>query len=214
MPDIHADRQPFLRARRGLVAALRRRLEAEGFIEVETAILQPSPGNEAHLHAFATEIVTPDGKRAKLYLRTSPEFACKKLLAAGERRIFEFARVFRNRERGALHDPEFTMLEWYRADEPYEAVMADCTEFLAAAAAVTGATRFSFRGRSADPYAAPERLTVAAAFAPPCRHRPLGDPRRDPARKPSGPRRVRQTGASRRHPRRRPTTAGATFSAA
>ncbi len=60
----------------------------------------------------------PDGtERVPRYLRTSPEFACKKLLAAGERRIFEFARVFRDRERGALHLPEFTMLEWYRAEE-------------------------------------------------------------------------------------------------
>src|SRR3984957_15475440 len=164
-PDIHADRQPFLRARRRVLAALRHYLEARDFAEVETAILQVSPGNEAHLHAFATELVTPGGARQQLFLHTSPEFACKKLLAAGERRIFEFARVFRNRERGALHHPEFTMLEWYRVDEPYEAVMADCAKFLAAAAAVTGATRFSFRGRGADPYAVPERLSVAAAFA-------------------------------------------------
>ncbi len=64
-------------------------------------------------------LAAPDGAPSPLYLRTSPEFACKKLLAAGERRIFEFARVFRNRERGALHHPEFTMLEWYRAGEPY-----------------------------------------------------------------------------------------------
>ena len=61
-------------------------------------------------------LIGPDGERQTLYLRTSPEFACKKLLAAGERRIFDFARVFRNRERGALHHPEFTMLEWYRAE--------------------------------------------------------------------------------------------------
>ena len=110
-------------------------LPAHGFIEVETAALQVSPGNETHLHAFATELIGPGGERAPLYLRTSPEFACKKLLAAGETRIFDFARVFRNRERGALHHPEFTMLEWYRANEPYETLMDDCAALLAAAAA-------------------------------------------------------------------------------
>jgi elongation factor P--(R)-beta-lysine ligase len=163
-PNVHADRQPLLRARRRVLAALRNDLEAQAFTEVETAILQVSPGNEAHLHAFATELLAPDGAVKRLYLRTSPEFACKKLLAAGERRIFEFARVFRNRERGALHHPEFTMLEWYRAGEPYEAVMEDCTRFLSIAAAAAGTDTFSFRGRSADPAAPPERVTVAQAF--------------------------------------------------
>ena len=164
MPDVHVDRQPFLRARRRVQAALRHYLEARDFAEIETAILQVSPGNEAHLHAFATEFVAPDGARQQLFLHTSPEFACKKLLAAGETRIFEFARVFRNRERGALHHPEFTMLEWYRAGEPYEALMDDCAGFLAVAAAAAGTDRFLFHGRSADPLAVPERLTVAAAF--------------------------------------------------
>jgi elongation factor P--(R)-beta-lysine ligase len=164
MPAIHADRQPFLRLRRRLLRGLRRHLEAQDFVEVETAILQRSPGNEAHLHAFATELIAPGGARERFYLHTSPEFACKKLLAAGEHRIFEFARVFRNRECGALHHPEFTMLEWYRADEPYAAVMADCVAFLRLAAETAGATRFAFRGRSADPLATPERVTVAQAF--------------------------------------------------
>jgi lysyl-tRNA synthetase class 2 len=164
MPEVHADRQPFLKARRRILAALRRHLDAMDFVEVETAILQHSPGNEAHLHAFATELAAPDGTRSKLYLHTSPEFACKKLLAAGERRIYEFARVFRNRERGALHHPEFTMLEWYRSGEPYEALMEDCAAVLAVAAAAAGSGTFSFRGRSADPRAEPERVTVAAAF--------------------------------------------------
>jgi elongation factor P--(R)-beta-lysine ligase len=164
MPDIHADRQPFLRARRRVLAALRHYLETRDFAEVETAILQVSPGNEAHLHAFSTELKTPDGWRRQLFLHTSPEFACKKLLAAGERRIFEFARVFRNREQGGLHHPEFTMLEWYRSGESCEALMDDCAQFLAIAAAAAGTDRFSFRGRDADPLAAPERLTVAEAF--------------------------------------------------
>lgn len=127
-------------------------------------MLQVSPGNETHLHAARTEIMRPDGSRASRYLRTSPEFACKKLLAAGEQRIFEFARVFRDRERGDLHLPEFTMLEWYRAGAPYDAIMADTVVIVARAAQATGIGTLSFRGRIADPFAEPELLTVARAF--------------------------------------------------
>lgn len=133
-------------------------------MEVETSVLQVSPGNETHLHAPRTEIMRPDGSRVSRYLRTSPEFACKKLLAAGETRIFEFARVFRDRERGDLHLPEFTMLEWYRAGAPYDAIMADCAVVIARAAQATGIGTFCFRGRTADPFAEPELLTVAGAF--------------------------------------------------
>ena len=132
---------------------------------METAILQVSPGNEAHLHAFATELIGDAGQRTPLYLHTSPEFAAKKLLAAGEPRLFTFARVFRNRERSPLHHPEFTMLEWYRANENYDVLIEDCAALLAAAAEAVGAKRFAFRGREADPFAPPERLTVAEAFA-------------------------------------------------
>jgi lysyl-tRNA synthetase class 2 len=163
-PDVHADRRPLLLARNRIAAALRAWFAAQDFVEVETAALAVSPGNEVHLHAFATELIGPGGERRPRYLRTSPEFACKKLLAAGEARIFDFARVFRNRERGALHHPEFTMLEWYRANEPYEALMDDCAALLAEAARVAGATQFTFRGRNIDPFAAPERVTVAEAF--------------------------------------------------
>jgi lysyl-tRNA synthetase class 2 len=127
--------------------------------------LRHSPGNETHLHAFATSLVTADGSPVPLYLRTSPEFACKKLLAAGEQRIVEFARSFRNRERGALHHPEFTLLEWYRAHEPYDALIDDCVAIVREAAQSTQTQRFSFRGRTADPFVEPERLTVAEAFA-------------------------------------------------
>jgi elongation factor P--(R)-beta-lysine ligase len=164
-PHVHADRRPALLARGRIVAALRGWFAANDFVEVETGALQVSPGNETHLHAFATTLAAPDGARSSLYLRTSPEFACKKLLAAGEKRIVEFAKVFRNRERGALHAPEFTMVEWYRAGESYEVLMADCAAILAQAAEAAGTRVFRFRGREADPFAAPERLTVAEAFA-------------------------------------------------
>jgi lysyl-tRNA synthetase class 2 len=151
-------------ARNRIVAALRRFFEGEGFIEVEAGALQVSPGNETHLHAFATHLVATDGAANRLYLHTSPEFACKKLLAAGEERIFDFARVFRNRERSALHHPEFTLLEWYRANEPCERLMEDCAAVLRIAAEAAGADTLRFRGRTADPIAPPERLTVAEAF--------------------------------------------------
>jgi lysyl-tRNA synthetase class 2 len=160
----HADRKPFLMARNAITKAVRSWFDEQGFVEVETGILQVSPGNETHLHAPRTELAGADGKRSALYLRTSPEFAAKKLLAAGETKIFEFARVFRDRERGDLHLPEFTMLEWYRADAAYDAVMADSVVVVAHAAQATGIGRFSFRGRTADPFAEPELLTVAAAF--------------------------------------------------
>jgi elongation factor P--(R)-beta-lysine ligase len=164
-PQVHADRRPALLARGRITAALRGFFAANDFIEVETGALQVSPGNETHLHAFATSLVATDGEGASpLYLRTSPEFACKKLLAAGERRIVEFARVFRNRERGALHAPEFTLVEWYRAGEPYAVLMADCAAILSAAAQAAGTRQFSFRGRLADAFAEPERLSVAEAF--------------------------------------------------
>ena len=163
-PDVHADRRPFLMARNRIQAALRAWLCARDFIEVDTATLQASPGNEAHLHAFRTEALDPSGIATPLYLHTSPEFACKKLLAAGERRIACFAHVYRNRERGPLHHPEFTMLEWYRAGESYAALMDDCAHILRLAAETAGAPLLRYRDATCDPALAPERLTVADAF--------------------------------------------------
>jgi lysyl-tRNA synthetase class 2 len=161
---VYADRRPFLLARGRMLSALRQWFRRQGFLEVETPALQVSPGNETHLHAFATELATPGGARLPLYLHTSPEFACKKLLAAGEPRIFSFARVFRNRERGALHHPEFTMLEWYRANESYSVLMEDCAAILIEAAKAAGCLQFAWKDRTANPYVTPRLVTVAAAF--------------------------------------------------
>src|SRR5215510_10887175 len=150
MPRIHAERRPLLRVRSEIVRSLREYFAELEFVEVETPALQFSPGNEIHLKAFATEL-TYAGRRDRRFLRTSPEFACKKLLAAGEPRIVEFARVFRNGERGPLHHPEFTMLEWYRAQEshdllPYDLIMNDCIAVIARAAKTAGSRQLSWRG--------------------------------------------------------------------
>lgn len=164
-PSVHADRRPTLLARNRIEGALRAYLADEGFIIVDPPGLQRSPGNETHLHAFRTTAIGNDGIGQMFYLHTSPEFTMKKLLAAGERRIASFAHVWRNRERSDLHHPEFTMLEWYRADEPYAAVMADCLAMLRLAAETVGTQRLRWRGRECDPQAEPERLSVADAFS-------------------------------------------------
>ncbi len=125
-PHVHADRRPRLMLRNRIRTNLRAWFAERDFVEVEAAALQVSPGNEAHLSAFATAAIAPDGAVQPLYLHTSPEFACKKLLAAGETRLLSFGPVWRNRERGPLHHPEFCLLEWYRAGERYGALMRDC----------------------------------------------------------------------------------------
>ena len=160
----HADRRPTLLTRGRIKRRLRAWFEEQGFTEVECGQLAVSPGNEAHLHAFATELISTGGERRTLYLHTSPEFASKKLLAAGETRIFDFARVFRNRERTATHAPEFTMLEWYRANEDYESVIRDTLEVVRLAADEAGMETIRYRDKECDPRAEAQRLTVADAF--------------------------------------------------
>lgn len=139
---------------------MRQWFASEGFVEVETPILQATPGAEVHLTGFATEWELPDGEGQERWLHSSPEFAMKKLLAGGMSKIFQFARVFRNAEGSALHHPEFTMLEWYRAGTGYETIMADCRALLA----LTGVDELHWAGHVCDPAAEPERLTVAEAF--------------------------------------------------
>ena len=160
----HQDRRPRLILRGKIIAALRGFFENHDFTEVETGILQVSPGNEAHLHAFATSLTLPGTSPQPLYLHTSPEFDCKKLLSAGESRIFTFARAFRNLERGALHHPEFTMLEWYRAGEDYTVLMHDCAELIAQVADGAGCIELQWRGKTCNPFAPFQRLSVAEAF--------------------------------------------------
>ena len=163
-PARHADRRPVLLARNRIQQALRQWLIEAEFTEVDPVALQVSPGNEAHLHAFATDAIGTDGLARRMYLHTSPEFAMKKLLAAGETRIAAFAHVWRNRERGPLHSPEFTMLEWYRAGEDYTVLMDDCAALLRLAATAAGVATLHYRDRVCNPFQPFERVSVADAF--------------------------------------------------
>jgi elongation factor P--(R)-beta-lysine ligase len=119
-----------LATRARLLRAVRTYFDGEGFVEVETPLRVFSPGQEVHLQAVATE-----GGR---YLITSPEYHMKRLVAAGARRIYQITRAFRADERGPHHQPEFTIVEWYRAAEPLAAIADDCEALLRAAAAVAG----------------------------------------------------------------------------
>jgi elongation factor P--(R)-beta-lysine ligase len=160
-PSRHEDRRGFLLARNRILAATRAWFAERDFLEVDVPAVQVSPGNEAHLHGFETRLIHSDGSASTRYLHTSPEFACKKLLAAGEERIFYLGHVFRNRERTATHAPEFTMLEWYRARAPYKQIIEDTVELARLAA---GKAKFNWRGRICDPSAETEWLTVAEGF--------------------------------------------------
>lgn len=165
-----AARRPYLAARGAVTAATRAWFAAQGFTEVETPALQVSPGLEPHLKAFATELEEPFGQATRrFYLQTSPEFAMKKLLAAGCRRIFQLARVYRNGERAATHHPEFTMLEWYRAGESIDALIDDAGALLRGAwhavPADLRAKGLRWKGLECDPMRPIQVMTVAQAFS-------------------------------------------------
>jgi lysyl-tRNA synthetase class 2 len=170
-PQKHADRRPILLGRNRIELAVREYFDTRDFLMIDPPGLQRSPGNETHLHAFGTTMIGNDGEAHTMYLHTSPEFSMKKLLAAGELRIASMGHVWRNRERSALHHPEFTMLEWYRAGESYDAVIDDCVELCRIAAetigyvsAVTKEPLLRFRHGTCNPESRPERGSVVDAF--------------------------------------------------
>jgi lysyl-tRNA synthetase class 2 len=164
--DSLARRRVNLAARGRLAAATRALFEARGFLEVETPALQVSPGLEPHLAVFETRMLGADRRSGRtLYLHTSPEFAMKKLLAGGLARIFQLARVFRNAERSALHHPEFTMLEWYRAGDAFGTLIDDARALLVAAADAGGQGALRRGDRVVDPRRPWQVLSVHEAFA-------------------------------------------------
>jgi lysyl-tRNA synthetase class 2 len=165
-PEAFARRRPFLEKRARIVAAVRAFFAARGFVEVETPALQVSPGLEPHLKAFATELHEPFGAHPnrRLYLHTSPEYAMKKLLVAGVPRLYQLARVFRNEQRSDTHHPEFTMLEWYRAEADPRMLIEDCEVLLQKVAHVAGRATWCWQGNTCDVRAPARRVSVAEAL--------------------------------------------------
>ena len=150
--------------RNKVIAAVRQWFSEQDFLEVDCPALQVSPGNEAHIHAFQTSLIDTAGVASTRYLHTSPEFSCKKLLAAGETRIFNLGHVFRNREGTLTHTPEFTMLEWYRVSEDYTIIIEDSLNLVKLATQTVSGNAWIWKDRVCDPYAPAEWLTVQNAF--------------------------------------------------
>jgi elongation factor P--(R)-beta-lysine ligase len=164
-PDRFALRRDRLQRRSRMLGAVRSFFAAQSFVEVDTPALQVSPGLEPHLSAFVTELHDPrNGRMLRRYLHTSPEFAMKKLLVAGMPRIWQLAHVFRDNERGSIHHPEFSMLEWYRAGAVWRDLVPDCIGLLRACQAAVGAESLDWQGRVSDARESWHEVSVAEAF--------------------------------------------------
>src|SRR5262245_1152195 len=127
----HPDLLPIYLARSRVIKAIRTFFDAQDFEEVETPLLVAAPGMEPYLEVFETRLTTARGASHRAFLTTSPEYAMKKLLVAGLPRIYQICKSFRNGEEVSRgHNPEFTILEWYRAHADYRAIMTDCEQLL------------------------------------------------------------------------------------
>lgn len=165
LPDHFKQKRANLEVRQQVMRAIRRFFDDQDFAEVETPILQVCPVMDTHIRAFATDLRGVDGEiKETMYLHTSPEFAMKKILVAGMPRIYQICHVFRNAEFSKRHRPEFTMIEWYRAQADYTHIMEDCVGMLRSIAEAVGIQHFTYKDMKCDPFAEWERLSVCEAF--------------------------------------------------
>jgi lysyl-tRNA synthetase class 2 len=151
-----AAKRDALRLRAAMFESVRRFFHERDFLEVETPFLIPAPAPEVHIEAVAV---------GDWFLRTSPELCMKRLLAAGYEKIYQIGKCFREGERGGRHLPEFTMIEWYRANAGYLALMDDCEDLIGVIAGDFGISGFDSPGGGRVMLDKPwERITVGDAF--------------------------------------------------
>ncbi|MBU0576293.1 EF-P lysine aminoacylase GenX [Patescibacteria group bacterium] len=164
-PDLW--RQFFIREQ--VLDGIRSFFKHQNFHEVETPLLVASPGTEPYLDLFTTDITfqTPSGdKKKQLYLLTSPELAMKKLVAAGLPKIFQLCKSFRNNEGlSSLHNPEFTILEWYRANADYTDIMNDCENLIKSLVKnICQSDALPYQGKTYQLAGSWPRITIKKAF--------------------------------------------------
>ena len=180
MPASHDDFLPTstwrnLRLRARLLRQLREFFHDRGFLEVETPVLSADTVVDRHLDPFSFNVGPSSGKSQTFWLQTSPEFAMKRLLAAGAEAIYQVSRVFRQDEQGPLHNPEFTLVEWYRAGDDFRAGMQLTSDLCEALLGRGPAELLSYaeafqRYVGLDPHATDIQDLIAAAWE--CRSRP------------------------------------------
>jgi lysyl-tRNA synthetase class 2 len=148
-----------------IIQGIREYFLGDGFVEMETPYIVPSPGMEPHLLAPEVFIQSLGEAPGKMYLHTSPEYCMKKLLAQGWEKIFQICRVFRDEEVSRTHQIEFTMLEWYRTHADYRKIMEDCEgllDFLSRE--ILKGSELTYQGKKIDLAPPAERLSVAGAM--------------------------------------------------
>ncbi|MDH3885407.1 MAG: EF-P lysine aminoacylase GenX, partial [Desulfobacterales bacterium] len=139
-----------------IIQTIRRFFIGNGYLEIETPIRIPAPAPEAHIEAVES---------GDWFLQTSPELCMKRLLAAGFPRIFQICKCFRHGERGRLHLPEMTMLEWYRIDTNYEDIMDECEALIASVARKIGSEDIlTYQGKEIELTPPWPRISVSDAF--------------------------------------------------
>jgi lysyl-tRNA synthetase class 2 len=160
MDAAHLER---MRRRAAVITAVRSFFDAQGFLEVDTPVALSAPAPELHIEAPPVTLRAAAPERR--FLQSSPELPMKRLLAAGLPRIYQIAPVFRDGDYGPLHRPEFRLLEWYRRDEPWTALLDDCEGLLRTAAAAAGhGPRFTYGDRRVDLDGPFRRVTMDEAF--------------------------------------------------
>lgn len=161
-------RRYFIREK--VIKAIRYFFDDQGFHEVETPILIAHPPAESYVDVFETKLLDRHRQSTKAYLSTSPEVPLKKLLVAGIGNCYCLTKSFRNMEtQSNLHNPEFTILEWYRVNANYMDIMKDCEELLLSIlhslnSSISSNNRLVYQGKTIDLTPPWERLTITEAF--------------------------------------------------
>ncbi len=166
----HPEKIQYLYKREQIIDAIRQFFKQQHFLEVDSPVLVKSPGMEPYLEVFETTLIDANSNKQPAYLLTSPEYALKKLLVAGIPKLFQIGKSFRNGEGlSGKHNPEFTIMEWYRTNASYLEIMQDCQDLCTfLAEKITGSLVVQYQGKTYDFSQPWEKISVAEAFEKYC----------------------------------------------